>query len=340
MKKNMSKNSDELGKFDKEFSSLFSTNQFQKIIRQIENFDGELPETLLTKVKNKGANSSQISEEKQNLLQKSFFDAVNSAEFNLQIKTGFEQNISFIKDSLKKDSRFSQLLKLIKKADENVEFISLPLLFPFLNLEQNFLSFCKPLKFLEKINNSIEEKRKDSLIDLFREIPEKQYAMYLEVIWKLSFLAENKMFPKKKPKPFGNFVSQSAHRLKDYSGLVESKMGLLRNSFYHYNFKYNLAKDSFIIWDDNVPEIKITADKLAEIANDVTSICIVTFPLVAQLYFLRDFFLESGLLDIWLEKMPMIASENPLEISKAENELSTFGRLLTKPMRIFFQNHQ
>lgn len=340
MKKTMSKNSSEFDKFGKEFIGLLPMNQFQKVFRQIENFDGKTPETLLEKIKNKSMNFPRISEEKQNSLQTSLLNAIRNGEFGLQMKTGFEQSISFTKDNLKKDSRYSQLINLINKADENVEFISLPFLTPFLNLEQNFILFCKPLKLLKEINNSVGEERKNSLVDLFREIPEKQYAMYLEVIWKLSFLAENRMFSEEIPKPFGNFVCQATNRLKDYSGLVESKIGLLRNSFYHWNFEYNLGDDSFIIWDDNKPKTKITADELAEIANDVTSICADTFPLVAQLYFFRDFFLKSGLLDIYVEKIPALISENSSEVSKAEKELSDFGELLTEPMRNFFQQHQ
>jgi len=232
-------------------------------------------------------------------------------------------------------------MNLINKADENIEYVSLPFIIPFLDSERNFILFCKPIKLLEEINNSNGERRKNFVVELFREIPQPLYHNYLQVVWALSYLAESKMIPKEtKQKKFGSLVYDSATRLKDFPGLVESKMKLLRNSFAHRNFEYNLGDDSFVVWDDNIPKEKMTADEIIKIAKDVTIMCIETFPFTAQLYFLRNFYLNSGLLDISLEKIPALTSGNPLEISKAENELSDFGKLLTEPMRNFFQNNQ
>ena len=336
----MSKNSNKIDKFGKEFIGLLSTNQFQKIIRLIENFDGKLPETLLAKIQTNSLNPKKPSIEEQKSFQDKFLNLVRSPEYASQIKFGFEDCIKDIKKRLEKDSRYSQLLNLISEADKNVEFVSLPFLLPFLDSERNFLDFCKPIKLLEEINESSGEERQNSIVDIFKEIPEPLYFTYLQTIWGLSFLSKKKIIPKDIPKDFGDLVFQSANHLKDFSGLVIDEMKLLRNSFAHNNFKYNFDSDSYDIWDRNTQPIKMSASEIVKIANDATLMCVETFPLIAQLYFLRNFYLNSGLLDIYLQNIPALTSGNALEISKAENEISAFGQLLTEPMRVFFQKHQ
>lgn len=139
---------------------------------------------------------------------------------------------------------------------------------------------------------------------------------------------------------FGELVNQSANRLKDFPSLVESEMKVLRNSFVHKNFEYFLQYDSFVIWDKNTPKIQKTADEIVEIVNNVTSMCVDTFPLVAHLYLLRNFYLDSGLLEMQFKNIPALTSGDALESSKAEEEISAFVKLLTEPMVKFFQTHQ
>jgi hypothetical protein len=328
-----------LDEFSKEFINVLPMNNFQKIFKQIEGFDGETPETLLWKIKNKSSNFPQISDERQKSLQNKFRKAVYSPEYALQMKTKHEETVKFIKSHLKKDSRYSHLINLINKADKNVDFVSLSFLAPFAHPEQNFILLSKPVKLLEEINNNYGEKRKNFIVELFKEIPEPIYKNYLECIYKLSFVAESEKLPTEIC-DFGDLVVKSSHRLKDFSGLVASEIKLLRNSFAHNNFKYNLNDDSFIVWDKKTPTTKMSANEIVKIANEVTSMCVETFPLVAQLYLIRNFYLNSGFLDLLLEKMPALISENPEEVSKAEKELSDFGQLLTEPMQNFFQNNQ
>ncbi|MGI8788873.1 MAG: hypothetical protein ACR2HG_14060 [Pyrinomonadaceae bacterium] len=170
------------------------------------------------------------------------------------------------------------MLKLINKAGEKVEFISLSLLKRHLELEQNFVLYCKPINLLEKVKINGKEKRANLVVELIREISEPLYRNYLETVWRLSYIAESEMFPLK-TLDFGELVNQSANRLKEFPNLVSNEMRLLRNSFTHKNFDYNLQDDSFIIWDKNSPKTKISADEVVKIANDVTLICVEIFPL-------------------------------------------------------------
>lgn len=336
----MKKVDNQIEDFGKEFIKILPINIFQKIFKQIENFDGETPETLISKIKNKSLNYSRLPEKKEKSLRDKFLNAVRSPEYSSMIKTDYKKNIKFLLSLLKKDSRYSLLMKLVNKADKKVDFISISCLMPFMNLEQNFVLSSKPMTLLEKVNDSKGEKRKYFLVELLREIPEPLYRNYLECIWKLSYLAESKMFPEKTPEDLGELVKQSANRLKNFPNLVDVNMKVLRNSFVHKNFEYNLKDDSFIVWDKNSPKTKMTADEIVKISNDATLMCVETFPLVAQLYLLRNFFLNSGFLDLQLEKMPILFSENQSEVSKAEIELSAFAQLMTEPMRNFFQSHQ
>ena len=68
---------------------------------------------------------------------------------------------------------------------------------------------------------------------------------------------------------------------------------------------------------DITPPVKITADEIVKIANDITLMCVETFPLVAQLYLIRNFYINSGFLDLQLEKRSALTSENPEEVLEA-----------------------
>ncbi|MGC2236397.1 MAG: hypothetical protein WA584_09560 [Pyrinomonadaceae bacterium] len=337
--KKAKKHADEFEAFGKEFIQLLPVNQLQKMVRKIEAFDGETPKTLLSKIQNQPIKLKRVSDEEQKAFQDKLLKAIRNPAFSSEITNGIRESIRFIKESLRKDDRHSLLLKLVSKADEKVEFICLPFLKSFSDFEQNFILFSKPIKLLEEIKSSVLEKRANLVVELVREISEPLYRNYLEAIWRFSFFIEAEMCPKVTP-TFGALVNQSANRLKDFPGLVEAEMKVLRNSFVHKNFEYFLQYDSFVIWDKTTPKVQKTADEIVKIVNNVTSMCVDTFPLVAHLYLLRNFYLDSGLLEMQFKNMPALTSGDALEISKAEEEISTFVKLLTEPMVKFFQTHQ
>ena len=339
MKKGTSEKSNDLKSFGEEFFQLLPMNHINKIFRRFESFDGETPKTLLAQVNSETLKLKQLPDKEQTILQDKFLKAVRNPEFASAMKIGIEENIRFIKTLLKKDSRHSLLLKLINKAEEKIEFVSLPLLKSHLELEQNFILYCKPINLLEKVKTNSKEKRANLIVELIREISEPLYKNYLETVWRLSYVAESEMFPLK-ALDFGELVSQSANRLKEFPNLVLDEMRLLRNSFTHKNYDYNLQDDSFVVWDKNTPRTKKTADEIVKIASEATFMCVETFPLVAQLYLMRNFFLNSGLLETYFQKMPALTSGNPSEISSAEKELSAFAELIIEPMKEFYQKHQ
>lgn len=188
--KKAKKHSDDFEAFGKEFVQLLPINQLQKVIRKIETFDGETPKTLLSKIQNQSLNLKKISDKEQRAFQDKFLKAIRNPALGSEITAGMRESIKFIKESLKKDARHSLLLKLISKADEKVEFICLPFLKPFSDLEQNFILFSKPVKLLEEIKSSILEKRANLVVELIRELSEPLYKNYLEAIWRFSFFTE------------------------------------------------------------------------------------------------------------------------------------------------------
>lgn len=339
MKKESSEKSNDLKNFSEEIFQLLPMNHINKIFRRFESFDGETPKTLLAQINSETLKLKELPDKEQTILQDNFLKAIRSPEFASAMKNGVEENIKFIKSLLKNDSRHSLLLKLINKADEKVEFVSFSLLKRNLELEQNFVLYCKPINLLEKVKINSKEKRANLVVELIREISEPLYKNYLETVWKLSYIAESEMFPLK-TLDFGELVNQSANRLKEFPHLVSNEMWLLRNSFTHKNFDYNLQDDSFIVWDKSKPKTKISADEVVKIAKEVTLMCVEIFPLVSQLYLMRNFFLNSGLLETYFQKMPALTSGNPSEIAKAEKELSAFAELIIKPMKEFYQKHQ
>jgi hypothetical protein len=339
MKKEEFDMSDDLKFFSEDLFQLLPMNHIKKIFKRFESFDGETPKTLLAQMNSQTLELKELSEEEQTVLQNNFLKAVCSPDFALAMKTGIADNIKFLETILAKDVRSSHLLKLIDEADKKIKFASISLFWSHLQLEKNFILYCKSINLLEKVKTTRKEKRANHLAELIREISEPLYKNYLETVWRLSYLAESKMFPLKAP-DFGELVNQSENRLKDFPNLVSNEMRLFRNSFTHKYFDYNLEDDSFVVWDRKIPKMKKTADEIVKVVSEVTFLCVETFPLVAQYYLMRNLFLNSGLLDAYLQKMPALTSENPLEVSKANKELSDIGQSLFEPMKDFFQRHQ
>lgn len=336
MKKKQLRNSHDFEKFGTKLILLLPMKELKKIFSKLEKLDGETPLTLLREITGQPIRTRKNFDVKPSDLQGEALELVRSKEFAVLVKSNTEENIKSLKENLKKDPRYSLLLKLINLADEKIGFVSFLFLKPFLDVEQNFIRFCKPHGLIKNINSSTGERRKNFLVELFKEISEPAYRDYLEVIWKLSFIAQTKIFSIPSPK-FGELVNQAQRRLRDYPRLVIGEMKLLRNSFAHNSFEYNLEDDSFIVWDEKTPKTKLTADEITNIANEVTSMCIETFPSVAILYCLRNCFLESGLLECFLQQIPSLTSGIPSEIAKAEAKLLEFQLSLTKPPRDFFQ---
>jgi hypothetical protein len=131
-------------------------------------------------------------------------------------------------------------------------------------------------------------------------------------------------------------VRVSHVRLADLPGLVEKDAGWMRNSAVHNLPDYVPEDDSLWLWDRNHPRTKVRVDDLLEMAQRMYVISAATIQRVAQLYMLRDFFLNTGLFDMFLECAPHIFAGDEERLAAAEQQMSEYARSLIEPLENFF----
>lgn len=127
-------------------------------------------------------------------------------------------------------------------------------------------------------------------------------------------------------------------RLLDYPGLVESRAGWLRNSAVHNVPDYVLEEDSVWMWDRKGNREKIRVDELLAMAKSMYTISANTIQRVGQLYMFREFFLQTGLLDMMLNLMPYALANDQEKVALAEQEISSYGAALLEPLEKFCQS--
>lgn len=110
----------------------------------------------------------------------------------------------------------------------------------------------------------------------------------------------------------------------------------MRNSSVHNLPDYIPEEDSIWMWDRNHPRTKVRVDDLLEMAQRMYIISAATIQRVAQLYMLRDFFLNTGLFDKYVECTPYIFAGDEKRLAASEQEMSEYIRSLIEPLENFF----
>jgi hypothetical protein len=214
---------------------------------------------------------------------------------------------------------YSLLLKLISKADEQVPLISLGALFTAADPEKNLRPQCVPLDLLEQADKSKGEARAKAVVRAYLEVSEWLYKPYLRRLWLLSCVIRNDW--KKAPENLGNLIVQLNQRLPDHPGLVEINVGWRRNAAGHGHWEYDETDDSLILWDQKRPRTKVPVDELLAQLYRIYQISGPTLAFVAQLYLIRNFMWNTGLIDAFIVRIPHLLSSDEGRRSAAEQEL-------------------
>lgn len=243
---------------------------------------------------------------------------------------GLRQFLLYLPRAAKKeasaDPRYSLLLKLISKADEQVKLFSLTALFTAADPSNTLRPQCEPLDLIEHAERSRGEERAKAALRAYLEVAEWLYKPYLRRLWLLSCMAGNDW--RKLPEHFGNLVVQLEHRLADYPGLVEADAGWRRNAAAHGHWEYLPAEDALVMWDKNRPRSKVPVGELLTQVNDMYRISGPTLALVAQLYLFRDFMWNTGLVEAFIVRIPSFLSSDEVRRAAAEEEM------MKKAMRV------
>ncbi len=135
----------------------------------------------------------------------------------------------------------------------------------------------------------------------------------------------------------GNLVKDTYRRLSDYPGLVEPDAGWMRNSAVHNPRKYILEKDALEMWDKSVEAQIVPVGELLAMVKRMYQISGVTVQRVGQLYMFRKLFGEMGLLDGFVESIPLLMSSNDDDIQQIEARFTANAEEMFRSMADFFE---
>jgi len=308
----------------------------EKVCAKAERFDGTEPKTFLASVEADVNGLVAKLYQRKRRLGRFWAFLIGRVVARAQARVFASELIEMTKQAAAVDSRYSLLLKLMHKTDEKVPFASLIVSFRHGDPKEAMIPQCAPLSLFRQAEETTGEARATLVLDALAKTVEFLYKPYVLTIWILSYVKEGKHPPQ--PPEFGDLVKVTHERLLDYAGLVEPRAGWMRNSAVHNVLDYILEEDSVWMWDRKGDREKIRVDELLAMAQSMYSISARTIQRVGQLYMFREFFLQSGLLDMMLDLMPHALANDQEKAALAEQEISSYGAALLEPLEKFCQS--
>ncbi len=252
-----------------------------------------------------------------------------------EVKSNLEDCARAQKRLAAADSRYSLILKLIRSADTQVPFVSYFAMQPY--LDPTFLRrLCEPIDLLQQAETETGEVRARALVRSVREIAEMLYDPYLRMLWNLSCFATGDR--RQEPRDFGDLVKGLSKRLAEYPGLVEKDAGWIRNATAHAQWCYIPSREKLKMWDRSHSVEEIAIDDLSAMANGMFSIAGPTAFALVGLYVFRDICLNTGLLDLAIEVLPEIFSEDQRRRTRAEKVFHEKEKAVFGPLQAFLQS--
>jgi hypothetical protein len=314
---------------------------FEKLFARVERFDGTEPKTFIAGMEE---DCEDIARRLKGRLQGKrgrrvgrflwFLFGKLAARAQSQARQRMREVVETTKRSAAEDPRYSLILKLMREADEKVPFASLIVSFLYADPKAMLVPQSVPLRLFKQANEASGEARATLALDALAKTAELLYKPYVHTVWILSYVREGKR-PPQAPE-FGDLLRVTHERLADLPGLVEKDAGWMRNSAVHNPPDYVLEEDSLWLWGRNHPRTKVRVDDLLEMAQRMYVISAATIQRVAQLYMLRDFFLNTGLFDMFVGCAPYIFASDEQRLAAAEQEMSEYAKSLIEPFETFF----
>jgi hypothetical protein len=311
-------------------------NLFRRLFDRVERFDGTEPRTFLAGMEHDCNVIAEKLRRRGPRVGRFLWFLMGKLASAARAKKKFLETVEFIKRAAAEDERYSLLLKLMHKADESVPHGSLFVSFMYADQKGMIVPQSVPLKLLQQAEETSGEARAAAVLDALAKTAEFLYKPYVQTVWALSYVKEGKPLPK--APEFGDLVRVTHERLSDYPGLVEPDAGWMRNSAVHNLPDYVPEEDSLWMWDRNHPRTMVRVDDLLELVQRMYLISAVTIQRVGQLYLLREFYLNTGLLDMFVGCIPHIFSGDEKRLSEAEQEMEEYAKALIAPMEKYFDS--
>jgi len=310
---------------------------FEKLTNRIERFDGSEPKTFIAEMERDcDAFARRLQGRRGRHVGRFLLFLLGrlAARAQTQARQQIREVIETTKRSAAEDERYSLILKLMRDADAKVPFASLIVFFLYADPKGMLVPQSVPIRLFKQAEEASGEARATLALEALAKTAEFLYKPYVQTVWVLSYVRQGKR-PPQAPE-FGDLVKVAHERLRDLPGLVERDVGWMRNSAVHNLPDYIPEEDSLWMWDRNHPRTKVRVDDLLEIAQRMYIISAATIQRVAQLYMLRDFFLNTGLFDMFVESTPYIFAGDEQRLAAVEREMSEYATSLLEPLENFF----
>lgn len=307
---------------------------FRRLFDRVERFDGTEPRTFIAGMERDCDAVAEKLRRRGHRAGRLLWFLLSRLASTTRTKKKFLETVEHVKNAAAEDERYSLILKLMHKADETVPLASLFVAYRYVDPKGMIVPQSVPLNLLRRAGETSGEARATAVLDALVKTAEFLYKPYVQTVWALSYVKEGKPLPK--APEFGDLVRVSYERLSDYPGLVEPDAGWMRNSAVHSLPDYIPEEDSLWMWDRNHPRTKVRVDDLLEMVQRMYLISAVTIQRVSQLYFLRDFYLNTGLLDIFVGSIPCLFAGDEKRLAEAEREMTEYTKALLASAEKYF----
>jgi hypothetical protein len=304
-----------------------------KVFRQIERFDGRNAATIVSRMEATAAGYKPKLTGLDAAVVEEILQLLRHPDLGPEIRAELRDVIRFLKREAFQDERASLLLKLIRGADARVPFISMLFLRDHIHPIETLRPQCEPSDLIMEAESGTGESRARAVIRAYRETAEWLYYPYLRTLWTLTLLAKDERQPE--PRTDGQRVIQLAQKLKDYPGLVDEDAGWRRNAAAHGHWEYQRNDDSIIMWDERHPRSTISVDELYAKLLAMYRIAGPTIARVGQLYLMRNVFIDTGLVDAFIDNIPRFLSTDEAERKAAELEVTEKANKVFGPLQSF-----
>ncbi len=284
----------------------------KEIIRKIENFDPSCPQTSLMEVENLFGSLRINLHGREKLIIRAIRLFLRKLDIKEVIISQLHEVIKNTKKEASKDRRYSLLLKLMREADKKFPYVSINVAMRHGDPREWIIPQCNPMPFLQQTEALKGEHRASAVLEAFRRSIEYLYVPYITTLWHLAYFREGKNLherPDVMKISFGQLLEVSSEKLKDYPQLIEPNVGWMRNCITHEIPKYDIKTDSWEMKNSKSQIIKVKVDELLKLTENLYQISTSTIARVGQLYLFREFFLESGLLEVLADNLPTVILE-------------------------------
>lgn len=314
---------------------------FEKLMVDIEVFDGSQPRTFLSEIEGRlkpiGEKLQGRGDRLQRILVKflgKFPARVITRKFALML-------IRIAKTAASADKRYSLLLRLFHEVDQKIPLVSLMVASEYVDgrapgyvdAKAFFVAQSTVMNLYKRAQKAAGEERSTLALIAYAKTIDLLYKPYLIALWFFSYVKMGKPLPSHTPE-LGTMMAVIVDRLPEYSALVNPDAVWLRNSAVHNEPHYE-GDDSIWMWDRKHSKKKLQVRELMELTESLYVISTHTIQSVSQLYFVRDFILNTGLLDMMADCIGYAASEDHDNLKAAEAIATAHAESLLKPLRDF-----